>query len=784
MVYARDNLKPPTEKYFPPETTATCFSVNQTVVLQATPNSGYKFSRWVITGANKYTGSANPYSIKMPTELLPTKVTAYFEGNTAPVLPIADAGPNQSVKEGVRVTLDGTKSSDADGTIVSYRWEQMDGEQVALSNATTSRPTFTTPFVKGGDTLVFQLTVTDDDGNTDTDSVNIIVQWTDTGSLTADAGSDQSVRAGDTVTLDGSDSEDSEGQRLTYRWVIARAHSSVDTSQIVLSNPSGEMTTFITPNARGWVEFQLTVTNADGDKSTDLVMISISNADGGTELVANAGPDQAVATGSTVQLSGSWDSPDSTPPTYQWNQKSGPPVTLSGSDPMAPGATRQLNPTFTAPAISGDQETVVLQFIVKDANGVTATDEVMVLVDSLNYIFKSKPPIAEAGPSQAVAPGDKVTLDASDSYDPDGKELISYQWSVTSGPDTIVLSDEFAAKPTFTTPSDSSGSATFKLVVTDDATKTDTATVTVAWTNAPPTANAGDPQVVSEGALVTLYGSGSDPDGEIVSYHWAQLSGTPVTLSNASDTEPMFSAPAVTDFATLTFELTVTDNGGQSDSDEVQITVNNVNGPPVADAGDDQMVTEKAEVSLNGSGSSDPDGDTLSYQWIQNSGPTVTLSDDSSAAPTFTAPSVISDVILTFTLIVEDDEGLTSRDTVTVTVYPSSVLPVADAGPDQEVDEGAKNIVTLDASGSSDADEGIKSYLWEQQDGIGVVLSNPSAIMPTFEAPKISEKTVVLKFKLTVENYNGLKNTDSVDITVNNKSSNDGGGCFISTVAD
>ena len=753
-------------------------------MLQATPKAGYTFSRWAISGgAGTYSGSSNPYSIKMPSTLTATRIVAYFTGGTSPTDAMAQAGPDQTVKEGDVVTLNGSGSSYSGGTIISYLWEQISGQQAVLSGANTSQASFTAPSVQqGGDTLVFRLTVTNNNNVKDTDTVNITVQWTDTGSLKADAGPDQSVIAGDTVNLDGSGSSDSQGLSLSYQWKVERA--SIDTSGISLSNPSGETTSFTAPDARGWVEFRLTVTNTNGDKSSDLVMVTISKA-GGAGLIADAGQDQVVSAGSSVQLNGSWTSPSgSTVISHQWTKISGPFLTLSGSDAMSPGATHDINPTFTAPDISTGQETAVFQFIVKDATGAVATDEMMVTMDSLAYISSNQPPVADAGPDQSVMPGAKVTLDASNSSDPEKKPLL-YRWTRTAGPDTIVLSDQFAVKPTFIAPSGVSGAAKFELTVTDDATKTAKDTVTITWTNIGPVANAGPDQTVSEGDSVTLYGSGSsDPDDGIASYHWEQLNGPPVTISDASKADPVFSAPAVnTNSEILTFELTVTDRGGQSSKDQVQITVNNINSAPVANAGADQQVIEKANVILSGAGSSDADGDVLSYQWIQNSGPTVTLSDASSQSATFTAPSVTSaPVVLVFSLIVKDDKGLTARDSISVTVNPSTILPVANAGPDQSVDEGAT--VILDGSGSSDADEGIKSYLWEQVDGVGVVISDPSAVAPTFEAPKISEKTVVLTFKLTVENYNGMKNTDTVDITVNNKSSGGGIGCFISTLAD
>lgn len=78
------------------------------------------------------------------------------------------------------------------------------------------------------------------------------------------------------------------------------------------------------------------------------------------------------------------------------------------------------------------------------------------------------------------------------------------------------------------------------------------------------------------------------------------------------------------------------------------------NQAPMADAGEDQSVNEGSLVTLNASMSSDPDGDTVLYEWTQSAGTTVTLSNNASAMPTFTAPSVSSAMTLTFVVTVND----------------------------------------------------------------------------------------------------------------------------------
>ena len=99
------------------------------------------------------------------------------------------------------------------------------------------------------------------------------------------------------------------------------------------------------------------------------------------------------------------------------------------------------------------------------------------------------------------------------------------------------------------------------------------------------------------------------------------------------------------------------------------------NRAPVADAGVDQSVVAGATVTLSGSGSSDPDGDVLTYVWAQTAGPVVSLSSSSVVSPTFTAPAAGSSV--TFSLVVRDGSLSSAADSVTVSVQPAGAANVA-----------------------------------------------------------------------------------------------------------
>lgn len=194
--------------------------------------------------------------------------------------------------------------------------------------------------------------------------------------------------------------------------------------------------------------------------------------------------------------------------------------------------------------------------------------------------------------------------------------------------------------------------------------------------NSPPVADAGANQNVFEGATVTLSGSGSsDPDADPLTYSWTQTAGSSVTLSGAGTVSASFTAPTTGQIRNYTFELTVDDGNGGTDTDTVTVTVTPSNFPPNANAGQVQGVVFGATVQLDGSASSDPDNDPLTYSWTQTGGTNVvTLNNPTSATPTFTAPGTPD--TLTFMLTVTDTSAASDTASLTVHVNATGAIPL------------------------------------------------------------------------------------------------------------
>ncbi|MBN1949794.1 MAG: T9SS type A sorting domain-containing protein [Bacteroidales bacterium] len=169
----------------------------------------------------------------------------------------------------------------------------------------------------------------------------------------------------------------------------------------------------------------------------------------------------------------------------------------------------------------------------------------------------------------------------------------------------------------------------------------------------------------------------------------------------------------------------------------VTLATGQVNPRPVADAGPDQYVEEGVEVTLDGSGSFDPEGETISYSWTSPTG--ITLSDNHSATPSFTTPHYMSNKVLSFGLTVNDGHSNSFTDIVGIHVIHDNLHPVADAGPDQTVRE--RGLVILDGSGSSDPEGRSVSYTWSSDLELDMVYRETAH--PLLVAPEVFEDQTI-----------------------------------------
>ena len=625
--------------------------------------------------------------------------------------PIANAGPDQTVARGSTVILDGSASTDPDGDPLTYHWSFVSkaaGSTADLANPTAVNPSFVAD--KPGSHTV-QLIV--NDGKVNSLPAQVVIS-TQNSPPVANAGPDQSAFVGTTVTLDCSGSTDVDGDALTYQWSWVFVPEG---SLATLQNPTSVGPSFTVDKPGSYVA-QLIVNDGRVDSIPATVTLSTQNS----APVANAGLGQTVFVGTTVTLDGSGSTDvDGDLLTYHWSLLTVPAGSAASlSDPTA------VKPTFTV----DKPGSYVAQIIVNDG-------KVDSIPATVTISTQNSAPVANTGLGQTVFVGTTVTLDGSGSTDVDG-DLLTYHWSLLTVPagSAASLSDPTAVKPTFTV--DKPGSYVAQLIVNDARVDSIPATVTISTQNSPPVANAGPAQTVFVGTTVTLDGSGStDADGDLLSYRWSLL-----TLPTDSTTTLQFTTSVMPSFTvdrpgSYVAQLIV--NDGKVDSAPATVTISTQNSQPVANAGPDQLVGVGNPVSLDGRGSTDADGDSLSYAWALTSAP----AGSSAALTEATAPvaTLVPDVagLYVVQLIVSDGKLQSEPATATVTAEatppPANRPPVANAGPDQTVTVG--QTAMLDGSASADPDGNTLTFRWtlsSKPAGSNAALSDPAAVKPTFAA--------------------------------------------------
>jgi len=568
------------------------------------------------------------------------------------VQPLVNAGSDQNVDEQVHTTLAG-EGSDSDGSISTYLWRQTAGTSVVLENPSNAFASFVAPLTTEELLLTFELEVTDNEGATARDSVDIHVLAVNAAPV-SNAGTDQNVDEQVNTTLSGEGS-DSDGSISTYQW-----RQTAGTS-VVLENPSNAFASFVAPltTEELLLTFELEVTDNEGATAKDSVDIHVLIVNAAP--VSNAGTDQNVDEQVNTTLSGEGSDSDGSISTYQWRQTAGTSVVLENPS--------NASASFLAP-LTTEELLLTFELEVTDNEGATTRDSVDIHVLAVNIA-----PVSNAGTDQNVDEQVNTTLSGEGS-DSDGS-ISTYLWRQTAGT-SVVLENPNNAFASFIAPLTTEELLlTFELEVTDNegATAKDSVDIHVLAVNAAPVSNAGTDQNVDEQVNTTLSGEGSDSDGSISTYLWRQTAGTTVILENPSNASASFVAPSTTEELLLTFELEVTDNEGATTRDSVDIHVLAVNIAPISNAGSDQSVDEHINTTLAGEGS-DSDGSISTYLWRQTAGTSVVLENPSNASASFVAPSTTEELLLTFELEVTDNEGVGASDSINITVTPVNDIQV------------------------------------------------------------------------------------------------------------
>lgn len=517
-------------------------------------------------------------------------------------------------------------------------------------------------------------------------------------------------------------------------------------------------------------------------KETDALkwMLTMTNgastSDGGSTTtnkppVVDAGYDKSLTLPSNeAYIQGSASDPDGSVASYKWTKASGGTVSMGGTTGSKLRAYNMVEGSY------------VFRLTVKDNDGASRYDDVKVTVSKSSTTNIA--PIAYAGPDKSTS-SSSINLYGS-GKDQDGK-VVSYKWVKYYG-GNVTLTNANSSAVTVSGLKD--GNYFLRLTVTDDqgathydnmkvsvsgssATTETTTTTQTSTNNIAPVAYAGSDKSTSSSSI-TLYGSGKDEDGKIVSYKWVKYYGGNVTLTNA--TSPTVTVSGLQD-GNYFLRLTVTDDQGATHYDNMKVSVSgsttasaresstSTNIAPRAYAGADKS-TSNSSIALYGSGK-DEDGKVVSYQWIKYMGGKVTLTNANS--PTVKV-SGMTDGNYFLKLVVTDDQGATHYDNMKISVSGSNSVsqttsqnidPVAYAGANRQVEADAYSVKIYGKA--SDKDGKIVSYKWTQYAGPDITLKNQDS--PTVTVTDLDEGKYYLK--LTVKDNDGAVDHDQMLLVVN-----------------
>ncbi len=625
--------------------------------------------------------------------------------------PIADAGPARTVAPSGTLALDASASSDRSGRGIQGRtWRIISGGGT-LSDASAAAPTFTAPATTG----VVRIGLVVDDGRIRSNEAEVVVSVGDGGQSVASAGREQYVPRMATVHLSGLGSLRPGGALSGgAQW------TQLSGAPVTLDGADSFFPAFTAPRQAADLLFELTV---DGDTTTaSRTWVHVRGTETNVPPITHVvGPLVASGGGASLDASTTTDTEKDAIST-RW-------ALLDGS-----GATIA-NPTATQTTASGLADAAGRWVFVgqtRDALHYGAPD----LVRVIGAQFAGAP-LAHAGADRAVPATQSVGLDGIASA---GHAPLTYAWRQISGTDwyDVAASDASfnpsAQRPIFKLPVDLSSlfatrTLTFELIVSDDRGPSAPDFVTITFSGLPRnglpvvTATPSDTNPLA-GQIVTLMGTAVDRDGDPVTVTWTQTGGPLVNLFPSSTSlSPQFTAPAS---GRLNFRLVA--NDGFDDSPPADVSVL-VDAKPIASV----IVTPTSgpagtPVTMDATGSRDPENRPLTYTWTQTAGQTVAFTQGASSI-NFASPTGGA----SFTLVVNDgrQDSDPANAAFSAQTPPPTVAPTASA-----TSAAYGSTITLRANPS---DQNPATFTWRQINASGldpaVTLSNTSAQNPTFQVP-------------------------------------------------
>lgn len=640
-----------------------------------------------------------------------TDSLAHVSMNVAPSVTLP--GPLQTAP-GAPLTLSPTVTDPGIADVEAgfyYTWDFGDGSTSFEANPTHA---YDAP-----GTYTVNLHVMDKDGKL-TYAFTTVEVTQEASNFQVDAGPDRGGEEGTPVSFQGTATGDADG--FSYLWDFGDG-----------SSASGTLNPTHTYQDNGDYTVTLTVTDKDGQSSSDSALITISNA-APTSLAGgpySGGVDAPIAFAGSASDPGQADVQAGF--TYSWDFGDG-----TVSSEQNPNKTYAAAGTFT------------VRLTVTDKDGATATAQTTATINSVGG-----PLTANAGPDRGDNEGALVSFNGSASG---GTGALSYNWDFGDGTTATGLA---TTSHTY----QDNGQYTVTLTVTDAGgqSQADTAQLTIG--NVAPSASVGGPYSGTAGQAVSFAASATDPSvadqSAGLSYSWDFGDGNSASGATVAHTY----ATA----GTYTVQLTVTDKDGGATTVQTiaAIVPTGTPGELTAYAGPDQSTTEGQSVTFQGSATSAQQRPTgLTYQW--------NFGDGSSTSGTSTPSHIYQDNgTYTVTLTVTDGLGGSTQDTAVVTV--GNADPSASAGGFYTGQLGTGITFTGTATDPGAADQASLSFSWNFGDG-------NSATGPT--ATHVYSDRGTYTVTLTVTDKDGGTATSFATASVTGPSQPAPTGEFITTTFD
>ncbi len=602
------------------------------------------------------------------------------------------------------------------------------------------------PDFNGTDTITY--TVTDPDGLTDTATVTVTVNPVNDAPVAADDTATTDEDTAITIDVLGNDT-DVDGDTLTITNVSDPANG---TAEIV----GGKVV--YTPNQDFNGTDTLTYTVSDGNGGTDTATVTVNvgavnDAPVAVDDTATTDEDTAI----TIDVLANDTDVD------------GDTLTISSVADPANGTAEIVNGKIVYTPNAGYYGTETFEYTVTDPDGLTDTATVTVTIEEDDDPVNKSPVAVD---DAVTTPEDStITLDplANDS-DPDGDPLSLVGTPTSAEGGTVTVNPDGTID--YTPPADFNGTDTISYTVTDPDGATDTATITVTVTpvNDAPVA-VDDADTTDEDTAITIDVLANDTD----------VDGDTLTISSVADPAngtaeivngKIVYTPNAGYFGTETFEYTVTDPDGLTDTATVTVTIEEeddpANKPPVAV--DDAITTpEDTVVTFDPvANDTDPDGDALDLSEVDPTsaqGGTVTVNLDGTVNYTPPADFYGEDTI---SYVVEDSEGNKDTGTITVTVTPVNDAPVAVDDADTTDEDTAVTIDVLANDTDVDGDTLTLSAVGTPANGTAEIVNGKIVYTPNagFDGTD--------SFTYTVTDPDGLTDTATVTVTVSDTIQPDG----------